>query len=291
MDNNIIKLIHDIKTPINTLKLSNDILFSKIIYYFIEISKYKDISKYINKFIELDINDYLIDFKKEEMLKEKYNNIYDNTEIVKYLLEFDSYNFSDSELEHFKSIDGYNELLDIHNIYIIIKKLKIMSLSIDNIEEIITESNKDSKSKFLLVNSIKKSINMVESSFNNKKIEINIKSKINPIIKGNENDLNRVWNNILTNAINSFNNLEGMINIKIHKKNKYIIIDFENNGKKINKKNMKHIFDEGFSTKSKEDNKGLGLFISKQIINNHNGMIFVKSNKLKTTFKIKIPAM
>jgi signal transduction histidine kinase len=52
------------------------------------------------------------------------------------------------------------------------------------------------------------------------------------------------------------------------------------------------IFEPFFTTKSFGEGSGLGLHISKQIIEKHKGIIEVSSSKgLGTTFLIKIPKM
>lgn len=66
---------------------------------------------------------------------------------------------------------------------------------------------------------------------------------------------------------------------------------FEDNGPGISEQDLDHIFESCFSTKDKKNgNSGLGLAISKQIIENHGGNIKVNSKVgLGTTVKISLP--
>ncbi len=103
-----------------------------------------------------------------------------------------------------------------------------------------------------------------------------------------------ILRNIIMNSIDSIEH-KGKI-VFIHKisdeEHLFIIKD---NGSGINKKDLKHIFSPGYSTKINYNtgkiNRGLGLSLVKNIVENQlNGNISVFSEKNKgTTFKISIP--
>lgn len=100
--------------------------------------------------------------------------------------------------------------------------------------------------------------------------------------------------------INIFKNAEEVL-VEKRENNRYISIDITNdeenvittisdNGGGINKKIIDKIFDPYFSTKNKKTGTGLGLHMSKTIIENHlNGTIKVYNIKDGTCFKISIP--
>ncbi len=70
---------------------------------------------------------------------------------------------------------------------------------------------------------------------------------------------------------------------------KYVCISVRDEGMGIDKKDIEKIFDPYFSTK--KGGTGLGLYVVKNIIDNHNGHIEVLSEKYKgTEFKIYLPA-
>ncbi len=124
-------------------------------------------------------------------------------------------------------------------------------------------------------------------------------------VLANYNDLFRVLLNLCTNANDAIES-KGQIEIdyqlvaKDELKNiinddlqfeSYCKITVKDNGKGIEKKNLSRIFDEGFSTKDKGHESGFGLNIAKEIINNHNGFIFVNSRVgIGTTFEIFLPS-
>lgn len=72
--------------------------------------------------------------------------------------------------------------------------------------------------------------------------------------------------NLLTNAIE---HTTSYININLIEINKKIKFSIENNGEKLNKKDLSNIWKKYYSTKS-EIGRGLGLFISSEIIKLHN---------------------
>ena len=97
-----------------------------------------------------------------------------------------------------------------------------------------------------------------------------------------------VFVNIITNAIQA---LEGMGTITIsfdNSKDDYVIIKINDNGPGMNSETLSHIFDPLFTTK--QLGTGLGLPSCKSIIENHGGKILASSNEgLGTSFQILIP--
>jgi len=128
----------------------------------------------------------------------------------------------------------------------------------------------------------------------NKKIELKINTA-NEVFKvrGNFSDLYRVVLNLLINAKEAIID-KGKIEISTYnseyKDTKYVVISIKDTGAGIYKENIDSIFNDGFSTKDKSSESGLGLFIVKDIINDHNGFIEVESKPGKgTEFIIYLP--
>ncbi|NSL50959.1 histidine kinase N-terminal domain-containing protein [Calidifontibacillus erzurumensis] len=120
---------------------------------------------------------------------------------------------------------------------------------------------------------------------------INISSRIDPeaIVFGDKNELKQVFLNILMNAIDAVRENKGERNITIHTDiNKEIVsISIINNGPPISAETLKLIFEPFYTTKKL--GTGIGLYVSKNIIENHNGKISCFSNNEKTMFQIKLP--
>lgn len=90
------------------------------------------------------------------------------------------------------------------------------------------------------------------------------------------NQLNQVFMNITMNAIQSIDE-KGEINIRTYSDETHVYIEISDSGKGIPEKNLKKIFDPGFTTKSSGVGIGLGLSIVYNIIEAHKGNIKVKS--------------
>ena len=133
-------------------------------------------------------------------------------------------------------------------------------------------------------------------------LKISLKSKISLIkikktnfIMGDEDQLYRVFINIIKNAeesiteiINKKPKYEGKIDIDIIRNNDYIITIIKDNGEGIS--DTKKVMTPYFTTKKK--GSGLGLPIVSKIINEHSGELVIKKNKDKgTTIEIWLPSI
>ncbi len=110
-----------------------------------------------------------------------------------------------------------------------------------------------------------------------------------PEIYCNPGQLNQVFLNILTNAIEATSG-QGKIWIKTQQEKENVMIMIKDNGKGIPEENLDKIFDPGFTTKGPGVGPGLGLSICYRIVNEHGGEIEVQSEEEKgSTFTIRIP--
>lgn len=117
-----------------------------------------------------------------------------------------------------------------------------------------------------------------------------------PKIKGNANELQQVFLNLLTNARDSVNSLkdpergEVIVETSLSKDKKNIEAAFIDTGRGITKKDLKNIFNPFFTTKSPDGGMGLGLSIVYRIVESHQGKIEVESKEdKKTSFRITLP--
>ena len=121
-------------------------------------------------------------------------------------------------------------------------------------------------------------------------------SKLKPInyIRGDAEQLNRVFLNLIKNSIESINekknkiiDLQGKINIDITEDNHYIYVNIVDNGigfKDVDKEKMLTPY---FTTKKR--GTGLGLAVVTKIISDHNSTILFNSNEEGATISITIP--
>ena len=96
-----------------------------------------------------------------------------------------------------------------------------------------------------------------------------------------------VFINLITNAVQAMSN-RGEINIRFMDEENQVIIEIQDSGPGIPKKNLSKIFDPLFTTR--QVGTGLGLPSCKNIVKKHNGTISVKTKLGEgTTFVIKLP--
>ena len=109
---------------------------------------------------------------------------------------------------------------------------------------------------------------------------INIETKIESIatILGNKIELSRLFFNILDNAI-KYTNIGGMITLSDKIVSGNYVITISDNGVGIPVDTLNKIFDPFFrgDVARSTDGAGLGLTLSKKIIENHKGKIVIKS--------------
>ena len=90
--------------------------------------------------------------------------------------------------------------------------------------------------------------------------------------------------NLVENSIEAMKK-NGVINVSAKEGADYVLIEIKDSGPGIPDEIMKKVFSSLCSTKP--DGNGLGLKISKTIIELHGGTISVRNNP--TTFSIKLP--
>ena len=136
---------------------------------------------------------------------------------------------------------------------------------------------------------LNKALSIMRDSIQKKHIEVNIQAgKGLPYITGDEDQLEEVFANILSNAIESLPEKKGKIDIFLDKKGSKVIVGIEDNGIGIPSDILPKIFNPFFTTKQK--GIGLGLSITQRIISEHKGTIKVNSKYQEgTKFYIEIP--
>jgi len=139
---------------------------------------------------------------------------------------------------------------------------------------------------------VNRAIEFYKMSNKNLKIELKNSSKEKYFINGDNEQLYRVFLNLIKNSIEAIQekkqkvtNLQGKINIEIIKNNEYIVVKTLDNGTGFN--DIKNITKPYFTTK--RDGTGLGLPIVTKIINEHKGDIHFTKNSKGAEIDIFLP--
>ncbi|MFP7445638.1 ATP-binding protein [Bacillus infantis] len=110
----------------------------------------------------------------------------------------------------------------------------------------------------------------------------------NTFFRGDRDELLQVFINLFRNAFQAKGSEPLKIIIAAKRVDSFLRIEFRDNGRGIPSSILPHIFDPFFTTK--DEGTGLGLSVSKKVIENHGGMMNVKSDGQGTQFIIDIPA-
>ncbi len=135
------------------------------------------------------------------------------------------------------------------------------------------------KHNFNIKNTFNKTIKLLHSIIKNSDIEI-IQNIDKVTVSGFENELVQVFMNILNNAKDELELHEHkrLIFVDIHKVNENVCISIKDNAGGIPTPILSKIFDSHFTTKEERNGTGIGLHMSKKIIeDSFNGTINVKN--------------
>ena len=279
-----------------------------------------------NKFIIINISFIVIlifilllvfikyDFNIDKLSEDELSILKEELYKITVMLKMSSINSLNDKLEVKKSIEDIshqlktpltsilimlNNILDDEDMDENVKKdflrdIKKEVMKINSLIQILLKLSKFDSNSIEFIkknNSIKKiileSIKNVSSLSDLKNITINFNIKED--IKIN---CDYMWeveaiSNIIKNSIeHSYEN--NKIDILVEKKNTYTSVIIKDYGSGISKTDLPHIFERFYQSKnSNTNNIGIGLCLSKSIIEKDNGKIYVESNNKETKFIIK----
>lgn len=170
------------------------------------------------------------------------------------------------------------------------KMIEFMSNTIDDFRNFYKPDKK--KEDFLVSNACKKAINIIDATLENLGIELSLNIKEDKSIYGYPTEFAQVILNIISNAKDVLvekNIKNPKIGLNIESKGVLSIITIKDNAGGIGEKNLELIFDPYYSTKDSSKGTGLGLYISKLIIErNMGGELSVYNDEEGAVFKIVI---
>ncbi len=171
------------------------------------------------------------------------------------------------------------------------KRLDRLASDILDVTKIESNSLKLEKSYFNLNDILSNSIRDIQNQVSSEDVGTkNIKIFYDPVditIHGDKERINQVVSNLLSNALKF--TCEGFIKIKIENANNSVIVSVEDSGSGIHPEIFPRLFCK-FATKS-DKGTGLGLYISKNVIDAHGGRIWAQNNRtgMGATFFFSLP--
>jgi signal transduction histidine kinase/predicted CoA-binding protein len=109
-----------------------------------------------------------------------------------------------------------------------------------------------------------------------------------PKIQAYGSELDQVWTNLIDNAIDAMNG-KGVIILRSKLDGNFIVVEIEDHGPGIPLEAQKKLFSPFFTTKPVGKGTGLGLNISYNIVQKHNGDMKFFSRPGKTIFQVWLP--
>lgn len=109
---------------------------------------------------------------------------------------------------------------------------------------------------------------------------------------GDSVQIMRAIQNVIINAIQASAEKKGKVTVTCMSKDFYVDVRVEDSGYGISPAQMSKIFDPYFTTKQGKSGTGLGLYITKKVVEDHSGSIKVDSTpQVGTTFTIRLPLL
>ena len=166
--------------------------------------------------------------------------------------------------------------------------INYMSNTIDDFKNFFKPSKE--KEDFLLDKACSNALSIVQASLNDYGIAIDISFDKKIIVNGYAREFSQVILNLLLNSRDVFEDKkvnDPRISLSTKQTDDYVYITVEDNAGGITEENINIIFEPYFTTKSSSKGTGLGLYMSKMIIEkNMNGQLSARNENNGAVFEI-----
>ncbi len=170
--------------------------------------------------------------------------------------------------------------------------IQFLSETVEDFRRFVDKSS-DLPQTFNVKKAIEATISLINETLIKSEIGIKLDCPDDIKYKGFENDFKHVIMNLINNARDAMEERKienGRISIRVYHEKDELVIAVQDNAGGIPKPILKNIFEPYFTTKHKSKGTGLGLYMSKNMVERVKGTIEAISilNK-KTTFIIRLP--
>ncbi|MRR58110.1 MAG: hypothetical protein EG824_07860 [Deltaproteobacteria bacterium] len=148
------------------------------------------------------------------------------------------------------------------------------------------------QSQFNVFRAVSRTVSFIEDSFRSLGVAIKVNAEDSPVVNGYPNEYSQVLLNILINARDAFlerKTAKPRITIEIRTENGRSVVTIADNAGGIPEDVIDKIFDPYFTTKGPDKGTGVGLFMSKGIIErNMGGRLTVRNTEQGAEFTIAV---
>ena len=207
-------------------------------------------------------------------------------ELLKSEIEEDTYYYDRQESKNGIQVEQIKSRLKV--IIRNAEKLKELATNILDVSRIESQLLVLDKEQFNLDELISSIISEYNDSQKEDKLLVEFKGDRNIIVKADKTKIAQVLSNLLNNAVKfTKQEPEGTISISCQRKNdddkddnnNYVLVKVKDRGKGIDHEIFPRLFSKFTTTSISSDHGiGLGLFVSKAIIESHGGKIWAKNN-------------
>jgi len=170
------------------------------------------------------------------------------------------------------------------------KLINHMSQTIDDFRNFYKPDKE--KVRFVIHEVVARTLSLVEDGLTNQQIRVEVHASNNPVIIGFPNEFSQALLNILLNARDALlerRPVEARITVTISKEGEGAVVTVADNAGGIAEDIMGKIFDPYYTTKGPQQGTGVGLFMSKAIIeNNMGGRLTVRNIAHGAEFRIEL---
>lgn len=175
----------------------------------------------------------------------------------------------------------------------VMKVLQHMSQTIDDFRNFFRPNKK--KEYFQVAQVVPKVFSLVEGSFRNLQIRLDFNLADNTVICGYPSEYSQVLLNILVNARDAFSECaadsQRVVSISAFTESGRSVVTIADNAGGIPEEIIHKVFDPYFTTKGPDKGTGLGLYMSKSIVDKSmNGTLTVCNTHNGAQFRIEIPS-
>ncbi len=146
--------------------------------------------------------------------------------------------------------------------------------------------------QFRVAQVVTKTVSLIEGSFKEQRISIELNAEGDPLIDGYPNEYSQVLLNILLNARDAFLQqkvAKPRVDVRLFTGNGKAVVTVTDNAGGIPEAIMEKIFDPYFTTKAPDKGTGIGLFMSKNIIEkNMHGTLSARNTGAGAEFRIEV---
>jgi two-component system, NtrC family, sensor kinase len=304
-------IAHEINTPLGAIKASstniNDVV-EKInvdLPWLVNHASADEINWLFKLINESDAREISVFSKEERQKKRELTvlfevNAIENAAIIADTIVSLKINHSNDELLALLQLPNAQDLLQMLKVLFSLKRnAKNIFISVEKASKVVRalksyihKNNARSQETTNLSETIETVLILTANMLKHSKTEVITHYENVPLVFCHQDEICQIWTNVITNAIQSMKDKNGgTLDIGIKQPNPETIqVWFKDTGCGMIKEIADHVFEPYFTTKKVGEGTGMGLDISRQIVENHHGRIYFETEPGKgTTFFVDIP--